>query len=321
MKILVTGAAGFIGQAVCKKLLMDNVSVVGIDNLNDYYSPALKHARLHTLEPFRAFEFSALDFSDASEVQRLFANNAFDGVIHLGAQAGVRYSIENPAAYTASNLVGFANILECCRRHETPHLVYASSSSVYGRNSKVPFSESDPVEHPASYYAATKRSNELMAESYVNLYDMAITGLRFFTVYGPWGRPDMAPWLFTDAILKGVPIKLFNHGQMSRDFTYIDDIVEGVVRIFRKPPEGNKGHALYNIGNSSPVQLIEFIETIERCCGKQAERILLPMQDGDVPATFADTSRLEKAIGFIPGTPLQEGMSKFVEWFRSYHKI
>ncbi|WP_300655614.1 NAD-dependent epimerase/dehydratase family protein [Hydrogenophaga sp.] len=321
MKILVTGAAGFIGQAVCKKLLMDNVSVVGIDNLNDYYSPALKHARLNDLASFEQFEFSALDFSDTSEVQRLFANNTFDGVIHLGAQAGVRYSIENPAVYTASNLVGFANILECCRRHETPHLVYASSSSVYGRNSKVPFSESDPVEHPASYYAATKRSNELMAESYVNLYDMAITGLRFFTVYGPWGRPDMAPWLFTDAILKGVPIKLFNHGNMSRDFTYIDDIVEGVVRIFRKPPEGNKGHALYNIGNSSPVQLLEFITTIERCCEKKAERILLPMQDGDVPATFADTSRLEQAIGFIPGTPLQEGMSKFVEWFRGYHKI
>ncbi len=321
MKILVTGAAGFIGQAVCKKLLTDNMSVVGIDNVNDYYSPALKHARLHALEPFREFEFSALDFSDASEVQQLFANNAFDGVIHLGAQAGVRYSIENPAAYTASNLVGFANILECCRRHETPHLVYASSSSVYGRNAKVPFSESDPVEHPASYYAATKRSNELMAESYVNLYDMPITGLRFFTVYGPWGRPDMAPWLFTDAILKGVPIKLFNHGKMSRDFTYIDDIVEGVVRIFRTPPEGSQRHALYNIGNSSPVQLIEFIETIERCCGRKAERILLPMQDGDVPATFADTSRLEQIVGFIPDTPLEEGMSKFVDWFRGYHKI
>lgn len=321
MKILVTGAAGFIGQAVCKRLLTDQLSVVGIDNMNDYYPPALKQARLSELDSFEQFEFFAMDFSNAIEVHRLFESNVFEGVIHLGAQAGVRYSIENPAAYTASNLVGFANILECCRRHKTPHLVYASSSSVYGRNAKVPFSESDPVEHPASYYAATKRSNELMAESYVNLYDMAITGLRFFTVYGPWGRPDMAPWLFTDAILKGVPIKLFNHGQMSRDFTYIDDIVEGVVRIFRKPPEGNKGHALYNIGNSSPVQLIEFIETIERCCGKQAERILLPMQDGDVPATFADTSRLEQAIGFIPCTPLHEGMSKFVEWFRSYHKI
>ena len=321
MKILVTGAAGFIGQAVCKKLLMDNVSVVGIDNLNDYYSPELKRARLQELDHFQAFEFSALDFSHADKLQRLFDDHALTGVIHLGAQAGVRYCIENPAVYTASNLVGFANILECCRRHKTPHVVYASSSSVYGRNAKVPFAESDPVEHPASYYAATKRSNELMAESYVNLYDMAITGLRFFTVYGPWGRPDMAPWLFTDAILKGVPIKLFNQGKMSRDFTYIDDIVEGVVRIFNKPPAGNAGHSLYNIGNSNPVQLIEFIETIERCCGKQAERILLPMQDGDVPATFADTSRLEQAIGFIPGTPLQEGMSKFVEWFRSYHKI
>ncbi len=321
MTILVTGAAGFIGQAVCRKLLMDNMSVVGIDNLNDYYSPGLKHARLKDLGVFQQFEFSALDFSDPSEVQRLFAKNSFEGVIHLGAQAGVRYSIENPAAYTASNLVGFANILECCRKHSTPHLVYASSSSVYGRNSKVPFSETDPVEHPASYYAATKRSNELMAESYVNLYDMAITGLRFFTVYGPWGRPDMAPWLFTDAILKGAPIKLFNHGKMSRDFTYIDDIVEGVVRIFKKPPERNNRHALYNIGNSSPVQLIEFIETIERCCGRRAERILLPMQDGDVPATFADTSRLERAIGFIPGTPLQEGMSNFVEWFRGYHNV
>ena len=321
MKILVTGAAGFIGQAVCKRLLMDNVSVVGIDNLNDYYSPDLKRARLRELESFREFEFSTLDFSDANELQRLFENNAFTGVIHLGAQAGVRYSIENPAVYTASNLVGFANILECCRRHKIPHLVYASSSSVYGRNSKVPFSESDPVEHPASYYAATKRSNELMAESYVNLYDMAITGLRFFTVYGPWGRPDMAPWLFTDAILKGVPIKLFNHGKMSRDFTYIDDIVEGVVRVFMLPPADHKGHVLYNIGNSSPVPLLEFIETIERCCGKKAERILLPMQDGDVPATYADTSRLERAIGFIPGTPLQEGMSNFVDWFRTYHKI
>jgi UDP-glucuronate 4-epimerase len=321
MTILVTGAAGFIGQAVCKKLLLDNIAVVGIDNLNDYYSPVLKRARLDDLSAFQRFEFAALDFSNTDEVQRIFANNDFEGVIHLGAQAGVRYSIENPAAYTASNLVGFANILECCRRHKTPHLIYASSSSVYGRNSKVPFSESDPVEHPASYYAATKRSNELMAESYVNLYDMAITGLRFFTVYGPWGRPDMAPWLFTDAILKGRPIKLFNHGRMSRDFTYIDDIVEGVVRIFNKPPAGNKGHALYNIGNSSPVQLIDFIETIELCCGRDAERILLPMQDGDVPATFADTSRLEQAVGFIPGTPLKEGMSKFVEWFRSYHRI
>lgn len=321
MTILVTGAAGFIGQAVCKKLLMDNIAVVGIDNLNAYYPPELKHARLRELDSFQQFEFSALDFSDASALHQLFANKAFEGVIHLGAQAGVRYSIENPAAYTASNLLGFANILECCRRHTTPHMVYASSSSVYGRNAKVPFAESDPVEHPASYYAATKRSNELMAESYVNLYDMAITGLRFFTVYGPWGRPDMAPWLFTDAILKGVPIKLFNHGKMSRDFTYIDDIVEGVVRIFKKPPEGNKGHALYNIGNSSPVPLLEFIETIELCCGKKAERILLPMQDGDVPATYADTSRLDKAIGFIPGTPLQEGMSRFVHWFRSYHQL
>ena len=321
MTILVTGAAGFIGQAVCKRLLMDNIAVVGIDNLNAYYPPALKHARLRELDAFQQFEFSALDFSDASELQQLFANNAFEGVIHLGAQAGVRYSIANPAAYTASNLVGFANILECCRRRKTPHLVYASSSSVYGRNAKVPFAESDPVEHPASYYAATKRSNELMAESYVNLYDMAITGLRFFTVYGPWGRPDMAPWLFTDAILKGVPIKLFNHGKMSRDFTYIDDIVEGVVRILKKPPADHKGHAIYNIGNSSPVPLLKFIETIERCCGKKAERILLPMQDGDVPATYADTSRLEKAIGFIPGTPLQEGMSRFVHWFRSYHQL
>lgn len=321
MKILVTGAAGFIGQAVCKKLLMENFAVVGIDNLNDYYSPDLKRARLRELEQFQAFEFSVLDFSLANELQRLFNDHVFDGVIHLGAQAGVRYSIENPAAYTASNLVGFANVLECCRRHKTPHLVYASSSSVYGRNAKVPFSESDPVEHPASYYAATKRSNELMAESYVNLYDMAITGLRFFTVYGPWGRPDMAPWLFTEAILKGVPIKLFNHGKMSRDFTYVDDIVEGVVRILKKPPAGHTGHDLYNIGNSSPVPLLEFIETIEHCCGKKAERILLPMQDGDVPATYADTSSLEQAIGFIPATSLHEGMLNFVQWFRDYHRL
>lgn len=321
MKILVTGAAGFIGHAVCKRLLVENVSVLGIDNLNDYYSPELKRARLNDLCSSPHFEFSKIDFSDSKDIHSLFERSSFQGVIHLGAQAGVRYSIDNPEAYTVSNLLGFSNILECCRRYEISHLVYASSSSVYGRNTKVPFSETDPVDHPASYYAATKRANELMAESYVNLYGMAITGLRFFTVYGPWGRPDMAPWLFTDAILRGVPIKLFNHGKMSRDFTYIDDIVEGVVRIFRKPPEGNSRHALYNIGNSSPVQLIEFIETIERCCGKNAEKILLPMQDGDVPTTFADTARLDQAIGFLPSTPLEEGISSFVEWFRGYHRV
>lgn len=256
------------------------------------------------------------DISDKALLEKVFSDYEPEAVVNLAAQAGVRYSIENPDAYTRSNLVGFANLLECCRHHKVGHFVFASSSSVYGKNKKVPFSEDDRVDFPVSYYAATKKANELMAASYANLYKLPLTGLRFFTVYGPWGRPDMAPWLFTDAILAGRPIKVFNNGDMMRDFTFIDDIVEGVVRVIGRVPQGDFPYEIFNIGNHSPVRLMDFIHEIEKACGREAEKIMLPMQAGDVPVTYADTAKLEAAVGFKPATPLSVGIPKFVEWFK-----
>lgn len=321
MKVLVTGAAGFIGRAVCEKLLdRGNVDVVAVDNLNDYYAVELKHARLATLQGRPGFAFHKLDIADWPAMDALFAQERPDYVIHLAAQAGVRYSIQNPHAYAQSNLVGHTNVLEACRRHPVRHLVFASSSSVYGKNAKVPFAEDDRVDEPVSFYAATKKSNEVMAHSYAHLYQYPVTGLRFFTVYGPWGRPDMAPWLFTEAILQGRPIKVFNHGRMQRDFTYIDDIVEGVLRVMEKPAQGEVPFAVYNIGNHQPVELMRFIETIEQACGREAQKEYLPMQDGDVPITYADTARLRAAVGFSPDTPLEQGMRAFVDWYRAYHQ-
>ena len=324
MKILLTGVAGFIGRAVAERLLQQTgIEVVGVDNLNDYYPVSLKQARLATLEGRDGFRFVPLDLADWTALNALCGAESFDYVIHLAAQAGVRYSIDNPHVYAQSNLVGMTNVLEACRRHAVKHLVYASSSSVYGQNAKVPFAEDDRVDAPVSFYAATKKANEVMAHSYAHLYDLPCTGLRFFTVYGPWGRPDMAPWLFTEAILQGRPIKVFNHGQMQRDFTYIDDIVEGVVRVMQHVPVAGKGqppYALFNIGNHHPVALLDFIGSIEAACGRAAVKEYYPMQDGDVPVTYADTSRLRAAVGFSPDTPLQTGMQAFVDWYRAYHQ-
>ncbi|HJU49219.1 MAG TPA: NAD-dependent epimerase [Pseudogulbenkiania sp.] len=325
MKVLVTGAAGFIGRAVCEKLLdKGGVEVVAVDNLNDYYAVELKHTRLATLQSRPGFAFHQLDIADWNALEALFATERADYVIHLAAQAGVRYSIQNPHAYAQSNLVGFTNVLEACRRHPVKHLVYASSSSVYGQNAKVPFSEDDRVDAPVSFYAATKKANEVMAHSYSHLYALPTTGLRFFTVYGPWGRPDMAPWLFTEAILKGETIKVFNHGKMQRDFTYIDDIVEGVLRVMERVPQGADGqppYRLFNIGNHNPVELMEFIRATEAACGREAVKDYYPMQDGDVPVTYADTARLRAAVGFSPDTPLADGMQRFVDWYRGYHGV
>ncbi|MBA8734168.1 NAD-dependent epimerase/dehydratase family protein [Chromobacterium violaceum] len=321
-KILVTGAAGFIGRAVCEKLLeRRDVQVVGIDNLNDYYAVELKHARLATLQGRSNFSFHRQDIADWPAMESLFSAEKFDYVIHLAAQAGVRYSLQNPHAYAESNLLGFTNVLEACRRHPVKHLVFAGSSSVYGSGSAVPFSEDQRADHPVSFYAATKRANELMAASYSHLYRLPTTSLRFFTVYGPWGRPDMAPWLFTDAILNGRPIKVFNHGKMQRDFTYIDDIVEGVVRVMEHVPSGELPHTIFNIGNHQPVELMTFIQLTEKYCGREAIKEYLPMQDGDVPITYAETSRLRDAVGFTPSTSLEVGMARFVEWFRNYHAV
>ncbi|MCK6391672.1 MAG: NAD-dependent epimerase [Azonexus sp.] len=335
MKILVTGAAGFIGMYTAQRLLARGDEVVGIDNLNDYYAVSLKQDRLKTLTDHPGFRFKALDLADRDGMDRLFAEEGFDKAVNLAAQAGVRYSLQNPRAYADSNLLGFVNILEGCRHNGVRHLVYASSSSVYGGNRKMPFSEHDSVDHPVSLYAATKKANELMAHSYSHLYQLPTTGLRFFTVYGPWGRPDMAPFLFADAILHDRPIKVFNHGNMQRDFTYIDDIVEGVIRaldrdatvdpaydpISADPASSNVPYRVFNIGNSDPVPLMDFIGALEQAIGKTAEKIFLPMQDGDVPATYADTSLLDQWVGFAPATPIQAGVDRFIAWYRDYYAL
>ncbi|MEJ6021953.1 NAD-dependent epimerase [Ramlibacter sp. PS4R-6] len=321
MKVLVTGAAGFIGMYVAERLLARGDEVVGIDNLNDYYDPQLKRDRLARLQPQRGFTFLPVDIADRHAMAALFASGGFDRVVHLAAQAGVRYSLKNPQAYAQANLVGFLNILEGCRHARIAHLVYASSSSVYGGNTKMPFSESDPVDHPVSLYAATKKSNELMAHAYAHLYGFPATGLRFFTVYGPWGRPDMAYYSFTEAILQGRAIDVFNHGDMKRDFTYIDDIVEGVVRVLDRVPDAKAGeslHHVFNIGHHEPVALMEFIATLERHLGRQAQVRMLPMQPGDVPATYADVDALAAWVGFRPSTSLDEGLARFTRWYRDY---
>lgn len=318
MKVLVTGAAGFIGMHVAERLLARGEQVVGLDNLNNYYSVALKQARLAQIGSRPDFRFVQEDLANNAAVLALFAREKFDRVVHLAAQAGVRYSLENPSAYAESNLTGFVNVLEGCRHQGVQHLVYASSSSVYGGNTKMPFEETDSVDFPVSLYAATKKANELIAHTYSHLFGLPTTGLRFFTVYGPWGRPDMAYFLFTKAILEGAPIKVFNHGQMKRDFTYIDDIVEGVVRVLDKtatPAEkGQPPYRVFNIGNENPVPLLEFIETIERLLGTEAKKEWLPMQDGDVEATYASTAALREWVNFKPMTPLKEGLSRFTEW-------
>lgn len=321
IKYLVTGAAGFIGFYTTKRLLEQGHQVVGLDNLNDYYEPELKQYRLAQLTSFENFTFTELDLANREGIAALFSAEEFDRVIHLAAQAGVRYSIENPFAYVDSNLVGMMTILEGCRHNKVQHLVYASSSSVYGMNDKTPFSEEDQVDHPVSLYAATKKSNELMAHSYAKLYKLPVTGLRFFTVYGPAGRPDMAPWLFTEAILKGEPIKVFNHGKMMRDFTYIDDIVEGVIRIQDVIPTDAIPYSLFNIGNNEPIQLSRFISAIETATGKFAKKIMLDMQPGDVERTYADTARLEAAVGYKPQTEIEHGIQQFVNWYKDYRGI
>jgi len=322
MKVLVTGAAGFIGRAVCEKLLDGAAaSVIAVDNLNDYYAVELKQARLATLQGRERFEFIKLDLADWSAVENLFKTHQIDYVIHLAAQAGVRYSIINPHVYAQSNLIGMTNLLEACRLYPVKHLLFASSSSVYGKNAKVPFSEDDRTDEPVSFYAATKKASEVMAHSYAHLFALPITGLRFFTVYGPWGRPDMAPWMFTESILNGKPIKIFNHGIMQRDFTYIDDIVEGVLRVLERIPQKPVPFDLFNIGNNNPVPLMDFIHCIEQACGCEAKKEYLPMQDGDVPITYADTRRLEQAIGFAPSTSLAEGMQNFVAWYRNFYSV
>jgi len=330
MTILVTGAAGFIGMHVCKALLTRGENVVGIDNLNDYYDPYLKKSRLAELQTQSNFSFTLCDFSDMAQLQASVAERSLEAVIHLGAQAGVRYSIENPGAYVQSNLVGHANILELCRHQDQlEHLVYASSSSVYGGNTKLPFAVEDPVNTPVSLYAATKRADELLSQSYAHLYDLPQTGLRFFTVYGPWGRPDMALWLFTEAILGGKPIRVFNHGDMARDFTYIDDIVAGIVAVLDGPPKkgahnafGNPApHKIYNIGNNKPEPLMHMIDVLEAALGKKALCQYEAMQPGDVKETYADTSALENDFGFSASVSIEEGIPKFVDWYRSFYKI
>jgi len=335
MKILVTGVAGFIGFHLGRRLLEEGHSVIGLDNLNPYYDVQLKKDRLNHLELFDNFNFADLDLVDRKGMANLFSKHRFDRVVNLAAQAGVRYSIENPHAYVDSNLSGFMNILEGCRHSKVPHLIFASSSSVYGLNTRMPFSVHHNVDHPISLYAATKKSNELMAHTYSHLYELPTTGLRFFTVYGPWGRPDMALFIFTRAILEGKPIKVFNYGKMQRDFTYIDDIIEGVVRILDKIPGPDpdwKGEApdpgtspspyrLYNIGNNNPVELMDFIEAIERALGKKAVKEFLPLQPGDVPATYADVDDLIEGVGFKPETSIFKGIENFTDWYFDYYNL
>jgi UDP-glucuronate 4-epimerase len=327
VKVLLTGVAGFIGYYVALKLLARGDTVIGVDNLNDYYDVSLKQARLDSIAAqtnAKNFKFIKLDLAENVATQQLFADEKPDSVIHLAAQAGVRYSLQNPHAYISSNIVAFTNILEACRAIKPQHLVYASSSSVYGGNTKLPFSETDSVDHPVSLYAATKKANELMAHTYSHLYGLPTTGLRFFTVYGPWGRPDMSPFLFADAITNDRPIQVFNQGDMLRDFTYIDDIVEGVIRVLDKPatPSTSTGmpYRLFNIGNNQPEKLMYFIGLLENAFGKTAQKEFLPMQAGDVKATFADTNALDAWVGFKPNTPLKVGVEKFVSWYQSYYK-
>ena len=332
---VVTGAAGFIGFHLCQRLLNDGIRVTGIDNLNSYYDVGLKEARLGKIMSEPNFQFVKLDLTDRADMEKLFHQGQYDVVVNLAAQAGVRYSLENPHAYVDSNLVGFVNILECCRHTDVKHLVFASSSSVYGANTAMPFSVHHNVDHPVSLYAASKKANELMAHTYSHLYGMSCTGLRFFTVYGPWGRPDMALFLFTKAILENKPIQVFNHGKMQRDFTYIDDIIEGVVRVMgrlAKPnsewrgdhPDPGTSYApykVYNIGNNNPVELLEFIEVIETALGRKAHKEFLDIQPGDVPATYADVDDLIADVGFKPATPIAEGIGKFVDWYRQYYAV
>ncbi len=335
MTVLVTGVAGFIGFHVVQRLLARGDTVVGIDNLSPYYDVRLKEARLAQLTNRPGFHFLRLDLADRDGMTRLFSDHRPERVVHLAAQAGVRYSLTNPHAYIESNLVGFLHILEGCRHGEVQHLVYASSSSVYGANTKMPFSVHDNVDHPVSLYAASKKANELMAHTYSHLYGLPTTGLRFFTVYGPWGRPDMALFLFTQAILAGHPIEVFNEGKMRRDFTYIDDIVEGVVRVLDTIPQPNPhwssltpdpgtsqaSYRIYNIGNNQPVELLDFISTLERCLGRTATKNLLPMQPGDVRETYADVDDLMRDVGFRPATPIATGIARFVEWYRAYYQV
>ncbi len=332
-RILVTGVAGFIGAALARRLLEDGHAVVGLDNFNDYYDPALKEARIRTLNPTDRFSLVRADLADLPALQRLFQEHAPQVVVNLAAQAGVRYSLKNPMAYGHSNLTGFLNLLECCRHGRVEHLVFASSSSVYGANGKVPFSTADPVNHPVSLYAATKKANELMAHSYSHLYGLPATGLRFFTVYGPWGRPDMAPMIFTRRILAGQPIDVYNHGRHRRDFTYIDDIVEGVIRVIPRPPRSNPHWdacqpdpassvapwRLYNIGHNQPVELMHFIELLQQALGRKAKLNLLPMQPGDVEATYAHIDPLVELTGYRPNTGIEQGVEAFVRWYRSYY--
>ncbi|MBC7942325.1 MAG: NAD-dependent epimerase [Chitinophagaceae bacterium] len=335
MKILLTGAAGFIGSTTALRLLSRHDEVVGLDNLNDYYSVQLKRDRLARLQPHAQFRFVQMDVADRAGIEKLFAEERFDRVVHLAAQAGVRYSLQNPHAYVDSNIVGFMNVLEGCRHAKVQHLVYASSSSVYGGNTRMPFSEHDSVDHPVSMYAATKKANELMAHTYSHLFGLPTTGLRFFTVYGPWGRPDMALFLFTKAILEGRPIDVFNHGQMRRDFTYVDDIVEGVIRVLDRvaepdphyradtpdPGTSDAPFRVFNIGNHDPVPLLDFIGCIEDALGLTAQKNLLPLQDGDVPATYADVDALREWVGFAPATDIRTGIAHFVRWYRAYYGI
>jgi len=323
MKILVTGVAGFIGFHTAKRLCSDGHQVIGIDNLNSYYSVELKQARLSQLKSFGNFQFLRLDVTDKPALLDLFAQQSFEHVVHLAAQAGVRYSIDNPDTYAQSNLVGFLNVLEACRAHRPAHLIYASSSSVYGLNEHLPYATTDAVDRPVSFYAATKRANELMAHAYAHLYGIPTTGLRFFTVYGPWGRPDMALFKFTDAIVKGQPIDVYNDGEMSRDFTYIDDIVEGLVRLIPRPPaeDGGARNKVYNIGFGAPVKLVQFIECLEEAMGIRAIKNFMPLQSGEVVNTWADTRELADHIGFRPQTPVPIGVQSFVDWYRSYYGV
>ena len=335
MRILVTGAAGFIGSTLSERLLARGDEVLGYDNLNDYYDPALKEARLARLAPHAGFRFVRASLEDRPSLERAFAEFRPQRVVNLAAQAGVRYSLTNPHAYVQSNLVGFVNVLEACRHGGVEHLVYASSSSVYGANRKLPFSVQDAVDHPVSLYAATKKANELMAHTYSHLYGLPTTGLRFFTVYGPWGRPDMALFLFTRRILAGEPIEVFNHGRHTRDFTYIDDIVEGVIRTLDRAPAGDPAfdplnpspgssaapYRVYNIGNHRPVELARYIEVLEDTLGRRAEKILLPMQPGDVPDTHADVAELARDTGYAPSTPIEVGIGRFVDWYRGYYGV